>query len=124
MREETQKTSVWRMILRGFLETCPQCGIGKLFKSYLKPVSACSHCGEEIGHIRADDAPAWLTIVIVGHILAPFMILAPLYGNYPDYVVTLGFLTVATVLTLALLPRCKGVFIALIWRFQCIGSEK
>ena len=44
---------------------------GDLFKSYLKQVEACPACGEAWSEVRADDGPAWLTILIVGHLLAP-----------------------------------------------------
>ena len=29
----------------------------------------CEHCGEEIHHHRADDLPAYLVVVIVGHVV-------------------------------------------------------
>ena len=56
---------------RGFSGRCPNCGKSKLFRGYLKQVDACPVCGERWGHIRADDAPPWLTILIVGHIIIP-----------------------------------------------------
>jgi uncharacterized protein (DUF983 family) len=28
-------------------------------------------CGEHFGKIHADDGPAWLTIIIVGHLVVP-----------------------------------------------------
>jgi uncharacterized protein (DUF983 family) len=51
---------------RGFRMKCPNCGIGSLFTSYLKVAPACSHCGEELHHHRADDAPPYFTILVVG----------------------------------------------------------
>ncbi|MFO1156168.1 MAG: DUF983 domain-containing protein [Rhodospirillales bacterium] len=56
---------------RGLSGRCPNCGEGRLFRAYLKQVDACAVCGEPWGHIRADDAPPWLTILIVGHIVVP-----------------------------------------------------
>ena len=37
--------------------------------SFLKTVDRCEHCGEEMHHHRADDLPAYLVVVIVGHII-------------------------------------------------------
>src|SRR5271154_4917726 len=54
---------------RGALLHCPNCGVGHLFRSYLKQVDACAHCGERFDYIRADDGPTWLTVLIVGHVV-------------------------------------------------------
>src|SRR6185312_11926879 len=58
--------SLWR----GAALKCPACGKGAMFRRYLKVVDACPHCGEELHHHRADDAPPYFTIVIVG----PFVV--------------------------------------------------
>ena len=59
---------------RGFLGKCPNCGKGKLFRAYLKPVDSCAACGEEYHQHQADDAPPYFTILIVGHlIVAPLL---------------------------------------------------
>ena len=57
------------IIIRGIKLRCPSCGEGKLFASYLKQVNNCTLCGESYRNIHADDGPAWLTILIVGHLL-------------------------------------------------------
>jgi len=33
-----------RSVKRGMMNTCPACGSGKLFKSFLKPVDNCAAC--------------------------------------------------------------------------------
>ena len=60
---------VLRAILRGLAERCPNCGRGALFWRYLKVSDVCPACGEELHHHRADDAPPYFTILIVGHIV-------------------------------------------------------
>ena len=40
---------------------------GTLFRRYLKVADNCPACGEELHHHRADDAPPYFTILIVGH---------------------------------------------------------
>ena len=62
-------------LIRGALGRCPRCGRGPLLHRYLKVVGECSACGEPYGHFRADDAPPWLTILLVGHLVAPFFLL-------------------------------------------------
>jgi uncharacterized protein (DUF983 family) len=111
-------------IKRAGLGRCPKCGEGKLFRAYLKPVDACSACAEPYGHIRADDGPTWLTILVVGHVVVPITVALALYTDISD----MALLAICSLsifgLTLALLPRAKGMFIAGIWRSGCVGSEK
>src|ERR1700760_546675 len=56
-------------VVRGFLGKCPACGKGNMFRKFLKVADQCPACGEELYHHRADDFPAYLVIVIVGHIV-------------------------------------------------------
>ena len=62
------------VLWRGIQKRCPKCGIGAVLTGYLKPASSCSHCGEDFSHISADDGPAWLTLLIVGHAIVPLML--------------------------------------------------
>lgn len=67
---------LWPAIKRGLFCKCPNCGEGKLFASFVKTVDRCEVCHEEIFHHRADDLPAYLVMVIVGHIVvAAFMVI-------------------------------------------------
>ena len=61
--------SLREAMTRGFFGRCPSCGRGRLFSSYLKVVKACEVCGEEFSGHRADDAPAYITLLIVAHIV-------------------------------------------------------
>jgi uncharacterized protein (DUF983 family) len=110
--------------LRSLLGRCPNCGRGPLFASYLRQVEYCACCGEQLGHIRADDGPAWLTILLVGHILAPLLLVVIPNTSWPDWMSVTVWSGLALVLTLSILPRAKGLFIALIWRAGGVGSEK
>ncbi len=82
--------SLSRAMWRGFLGKCPNCGKGHLFGHFLKVADHCEVCGEEFFHHRADDFPAYLVIVIVGHLVVP-MVLAvetslcsALLATFPD----------------------------------------
>ena len=66
-----EKRDVWTALRRGFRGRCPRCGQGRLFRAFLKVADHCSVCGLDFTPHRADDLPAYLVIVIVGHIVVP-----------------------------------------------------
>ncbi|MCM2344035.1 MAG: DUF983 domain-containing protein [Alphaproteobacteria bacterium] len=110
------KPPAWPQIRRALAGRCPHCGHGKLFKSYLKQVEACTDCGEAYGHIRADDGPAWLTILAVGHIIVPLVVEVEKDSSWPLWVPMVLWPGLALLLALLLLPLAKGLFITLLWR--------
>jgi uncharacterized protein (DUF983 family) len=70
-----EKRDVWTAMKRGFRGRCPRCGEGKLFRAFLKVDNNCSVCGLDFTPHRADDLPAYLVIVIVGHIVVPLALM-------------------------------------------------
>ncbi|WP_172331521.1 DUF983 domain-containing protein [Mangrovicoccus sp. HB161399] len=108
-------------LLRGWRRRCPACGEGRILQGYLKVRPACPACGEELHHHRADDGPAYLTILVVGHVLAPVMLLAwELWRPQPMVMAaSLSALTVG--LALWLLPRIKGALIGIQWSRRMHG---
>jgi uncharacterized protein (DUF983 family) len=111
------RPDLWTAIKRGLMQCCPVCGEGKLFRSYLKLSDRCSCCGAALSELRADDGPAWATVLIVGHLIVPFFIVT-VRSNAPDWVYYAVLFPLTIALTLALLPRCKGVFVALLYSFD------
>ncbi|MCC7320843.1 MAG: DUF983 domain-containing protein [Rubellimicrobium sp.] len=108
-------------VLRGFRRTCPKCGQGRLFKGYLKVADSCTVCREELCHHRADDGPAYLTILVVGHVLAVAMHFGWAWFR-PDPLVLASVLAVLTVgLSLYLLPRIKGGIVGVQWAKRMHG---
>jgi uncharacterized protein (DUF983 family) len=109
--------SPFTVLKRGFLCRCPNCGKGALFRSYLKITDHCDVCGEQLGHIRADDLPAYLTIAIVGHIVVFAMLSAVQMGvpNLIGITVSIAFTIGAS---LWLLPHVKGAVAAHLWRLK------
>jgi uncharacterized protein (DUF983 family) len=112
-----------RTFVRGALGRCPKCGRGKLFRRYLKIVDRCSACGEPYGHYRADDGAPWLTILVVGHITVPLILVTEETFQPPQWVEFVVYLPLLVLLTLGLLPRCKGVIVAILWKTKAEGSE-
>jgi uncharacterized protein (DUF983 family) len=115
------KRDVWLAVKRGLRLCCPACGRGRLMSGYLRQSEGCTHCGERTGDIRADDGPAWATILIVGHLVSPvFFIFASRDVSWAPLAIVL----VAVVgLSLLLLPRMKGLFVGLIWASRAGEAE-
>lgn len=108
-------------VAKGLRLRCPNCGEGKLLHSYLKVNDHCSECGEELFHQRADDGPAYLTILIVGHVLGVAMHI--LYTQFePDPLTfALSLSAIAVICSLLLLPRMKGLMVAYQWAKRMHG---
>ena len=100
---------------RGFLGRCPNCGDGKLFRRYLKVDPVCAVCQHDNAQYPADDAPPYFTILIVGHIVVPLLLLLEQRVAPPSWVHMAIWLPVILVLSLWLLPRVKGALIGLQW---------
>jgi uncharacterized protein (DUF983 family) len=111
-------------IRRAVMGKCPNCGKGALYKSYLKQVDHCSVCGESYGQIHADDGPPWLTILLVGHVIVPLIFIVTSVITWPLWVTMSVWPAATALLALAVLPRAKGVFLAIIWTTQSPGFEK
>ena len=105
----------------GFRGKCPHCGQGKLFSSFLGVAPSSSHCGEEMHHHRADDLPAYLVVVIVGHvIIGAFMgIEATSTLSTWQHLAIWAPLTVA--LAVGLLRPVKGAVVGLQWALYMHG---
>ncbi len=107
---------------RGFVGRCPSCGQGRLFRAYLKVVDSCEVCGEALHHERADDAPAYFTIAIVGHfIIAGVLATEFVAPDSPFWVPALIWSALALAASLILLPRVKGALIGLQWANRMHG---
>jgi len=111
LMEMSKKTAA----IRGLKQSCPRCDSAPLFRAYLKPVESCTSCGHDWSKVRADDGPAWATMLVVLHMLAPLFHYLTFKTGLPNWanVSILGGL--AVILCLLLLPRMKGLFIGLIW---------
>ncbi|AVO37024.1 DUF983 domain-containing protein [Pukyongiella litopenaei] len=116
--------TVWPAIGRGWRRKCPCCGSGPLLKSYLKVNDTCNVCREELYHHRADDGPAYLTILVVGHLMAPLLHLTFVTWR-PDPLTLFTIFAVGCVgLSLYLLPRLKGAVVGFQWARQMHGFGK
>ena len=122
-RDPAAKRDVWAATKRGFRGRCPRCGEGKLFRAFLKVDSNCSTCGLDFTPHRADDLPAYLVIVIVGHIIVPLALL--IETNYaPPVALQLSiYLPLTLILSLLLLQPVKGTVVGLQWALRMHGFD-
>jgi uncharacterized protein (DUF983 family) len=114
---------IFGSLLRGAALTCPACGTGAMFRRYLKVADACPHCGEELHHHRADDAPPYFTIVIVGHIVVSLVLAVEMAYRPPLWLHAALWLPLTVILTLLILPSVKGALIALQWALRMHGFD-
>lgn len=108
-------------MLRGAAGRCPACGRGAMFSSYLKVAEACGHCGEVLSHQRADDAPAYFTMAIVGHVVVGGLLAVEQAFAPPTWVQLAIWMPMVLILSLALLPVVKGSLVALQWALRMHG---
>lgn len=110
--------------LRGARGCCPRCGKGRLFPRWLKPMDHCSSCAQDWTLQRADDFPAWIAIIVTGHLLAPIII-----ALVKDYELSPGVVAGITLpgsiaLMLGMLQPAKGAVIATQWWHGLHGFAK
>ena len=112
-------------MLRGWRRHCPACGAGAMLHSDLKVNDCCPSCSEAFHHHRADDGPAYLTILIVAHLMGPLILWAFIALRPEPLVLATTFSVGCIALSLFLLPRLKGVLVAIQWakRMHGFGAD-
>jgi uncharacterized protein (DUF983 family) len=114
------KTALWR----GLTGRCPHCGKGRMFRAFLKVADRCDVCGEELHHQRADDFPAYLVIVIVGHLVVPLVLHVEMTYQPAYWIHAALFLPLTLMLSLLLIQPVKGAVVALQWHAGMHGFEE
>ena len=110
--------------LRGARNRCPSCSQSALFRKFLKPVSRCKSCDQDWTHQQADDFPAYLAILLTGHILAPLIIALVNHTSLPVWGLMILIVSFALAMMLAMLQPAKGAIIAIQWWLGMHGFEK
>jgi uncharacterized protein (DUF983 family) len=109
---------------RGFRSRCPRCGQGKLFRAFLKVDDHCSVCSLDYTPHRADDLPAYLVIVIVGHIVVPLVLWIETNYSPPVWLQLSIYLPFTFVASLALLQPVKGAVVGFQWALRMHGFDE
>lgn len=110
-------------VLRGLMGRCPCCGEGHIFGRYLKVNNYCGHCNEALYHHRADDAPPYAVITVVGHIVVGLALALERYASPPLWVHMSLWAPLALILPLAMLQPAKGALIGLQWALEMHGFD-
>lgn len=112
---------LFRAMRRGFFGRCPDCGRGHIFRAFLKVADRCPDCGTELHHHRADDAPPYFVILIVGHVIVPLVLTLEVALRPPLWVHMALWIPLTLALAMLLLPRVKGAIVGLQWAFRMHG---
>lgn len=112
---------LWPALQRGWKQSCPNCGKGPVLYKYLKIHKCCSECNLDLSAARADDGPAYLTILVVGHIAIMLMHVVFVHFRPEPMVLFSLFAFIAISLSLYLLPRFKGAIIGYQWSKRMFG---
>lgn len=110
-----------RSIKRGLIGKCPNCGEGKLFRKFIKPADNCPECGEDYAPQRADDLPAYIVVLIVGHIMVAGFLATDMLLSLPDWAHLAIWMPFTILASLALLQPVKGAVIGLQWALRMHG---
>jgi uncharacterized protein (DUF983 family) len=121
MAQVLEHRDAGKAMWRGLLGRCPNCGEGHLFRRYLKVANRCENCGEELHHHRADDAPPYFTMVIVGHVVIAGVLAVEVAWHPQIWVHLIVWLPLTLALSLALLPRIKGAIVGMQWANRMHG---
>ncbi|MDQ0317113.1 DUF983 domain-containing protein [Amorphus orientalis] len=121
--EELPERPVLPAMLRGAKCRCPACGVGSMFQGYLTVRDHCPSCGEELFHHRADDAPPYFTIVIVGHVIVSLVLSVEVAFQPPMWAHALLWGPLTLISCLALLRPIKGALVAYQWALHMHGFD-
>jgi uncharacterized protein (DUF983 family) len=126
--DRSTKSNAWPMpslgtaIGRGLFGRCPACGNGRIFNGFLKVVEECSNCAAPLGLARADDAPPYFTILIVGHIVIPLLFIVD-KQLWPIWVMSAIFVPLTLALALGLIRPIKGGTVGLMLNLNMLKSD-
>ena len=114
--------TLWTALWRGARFLCPACGKTHAFAGFLKVRPECPNCGAPLGRFRADDAPPYFTLFIVGHLLVPIVYEVEV-SYHPDlWLQAAIFLPAALILTLGLLRPVKGATLGLMLKLGMVAQ--
>lgn len=108
---------------RGLAGRCPGCGKTQMFWRFLKVIDKCPNCTAPLGLARADDAPPYFTIFIVGHVVVPLMFIVDRMGEPPLWLMSAIFIPLTVILALGLLQPIKGGTVGLMLTLNMLKSD-
>src|SRR3546814_3688420 len=88
---------------------------------FLKPIPRCPQCAQDWTHQQADDFPAYVSILVTGHLMAPLIIALVRDADLSVPALMSVILPLAMTLMIGLLQPAKVAIIALQWCFGLHG---
>jgi uncharacterized protein (DUF983 family) len=119
-----EKRDVWTALKRGWRRRCPRCGEGKLFRAFLKTNDHCPACSQDLTHHRADDLPAYLVIIIIGHIVVPAALWVETNYSPAVWLQLAVYLPFTFIASLLLLQPVKGAVVGIQWALRMHGFDE
>ena len=110
--------------LRGVRCRCPRCGEGRLFRKWLKPLERCPVCMLDLTPQRADDFPAYIAMIVTGHLMAPLIITLSKDFHLGPAAMFAILIPLAVAMMIGMLQPAKGAVIATQWWFGVHGFRK
>ena len=108
---------------RGVSNRCPFCGEGRVFQGFLRVVPECTVCGAPLGQLRADDAPPYVVIFLVGHLLVPGVFWVERHYEPPMWLHMAVWLPLFAVLCTLMLRPAKGAVVGYMARMGFLDQE-
>jgi len=71
-------------IWRGMCGHCPSCGQSPIFDGYLKVHPVCAACAAPLGAMPADDAPPYIAMLAVAHVVGIVVVMIFHFGLAPN----------------------------------------
>ena len=102
-------------VKRGLRLRCPECGQGHLFQGFLKVRPRCEVCGADNSVYPSDDAPPYLALLLVGHIVFPFVFWTDKAWAPALWVQFAIWLPLIAIVSIATLPFMKGAVVGFAW---------
>jgi uncharacterized protein (DUF983 family) len=110
-------------LMRGAKRMCPRCGKGKMFAGYLTPRESCESCGLAFEPLRADDAPTYFTVFLVGHIAIAGVLFSEQLSHPALWILTAVWIPATLAMMFSFLPIIKGAVMGAIYSSQA-GEHK
>ncbi len=112
---------LWPAVMNGARARCPSCGVSKLFTHGTKVMDQCHVCKEEFHHHRADDLPAYLNVLVIGHIVVGLMMTVYIMKLLDIWTLMALTISVAIVASILLMRPIKGAVVAAQWAMRMHG---
>jgi uncharacterized protein (DUF983 family) len=94
-----------------------------MFSKFLRVVERCPHCGAPLGAARADDAPPYVVILLVGHVIVAGMLVVEKTWAPPLWVHMALWIPLTIGLSLALIQPVKGATVGLLVRLGLVQDQ-